>query len=95
EVFALSLKDEQVRAGWAAFYDRVRSTYIELAEQTWPGASPKAIRRGADLMLAAIEGIKQRATFEPQIADKREQLAMVDELLGVLERAVTLGRAAA
>jgi len=95
EVFALSLKDAEVREGWARFYDRVRSMYIDLAQQAWPDLPAPAARRGEDLMHAAIEGIKQRATFERQIADESEQQAMVEELLRVLKQAVEPGRSRA
>ena len=86
EVFALSIQDEAVRAGWAQFYDTVRQQYVELlraacAAGQWRSPDPVT---AVDLMLAALEGIKLRAVFEPHIAAAEEQAAIVDGLLSVL-----------
>ncbi len=86
EIFALSLKDEQVRNGWAQFYDSVREMYVGLVMSAQAaGYTDIANPRGAvDMMLAAIEGVKLRAGFEPHIADEDEQQAIVDGLLSIV-----------
>ena len=88
EIFALSLQNEQVRTGWAQFYDTVREIYVGLimaavAARQLDTPDPRA---AADMMLAAIEGIKIRAGFEPHIADADEQKIIVDGLMNILGR---------
>lgn len=90
EIFAWQLQDEAVRAGWAQFYDNVRQMYLELLAGV-AHKRPAADREAAvNLMLAAIEGVKLRATFEPHIAAPGEQAAIVDGLLGILLRPANL-----
>ena len=89
EIFALSLKDDQVRKGGAQFYDTVREMYVGLlmaaqASKQIGGADP---RRAVDLMLAAIEGVKMRAAFEPHIADPDEQQSIIEGLFGIVASA--------
>jgi AcrR family transcriptional regulator len=86
EILALSLQDDEIRAGWTQFYDTVRELYIGLvqagcAQGQWQVADP---RRAVDWMLAAIEGIKQRACFEPEICSPDELEAMVRGLLQIV-----------
>jgi AcrR family transcriptional regulator len=93
EIFAMSLYDADVRASWAQFYDTVRETYIGMVAAAKASGQLQVDnpRQAVDLMLAAIEGIKQRASFEPEIADPKEQQAIVDDLLamvGVPQRAL-------
>lgn len=86
EVFALSLQDEPVRNGWAQFYDTVRETYVGLvlAAQATGELQVADTRAAVDLMLAAMEGVKMRAAFEPHIAAPAEQQSIVEGLLGIL-----------
>lgn len=86
EVFALSLHDEAVRAGWTQFYDTVRQQYVGLVAAACAAGAlqcpdPEA---AVNLMLSAIEGVKLRAVFEPQIASPDEQTAIFAGLLGIL-----------
>jgi hypothetical protein len=46
-----------------------------------PSSDP---RTTVDLMLAAIEGVKLRATFEPHIAESAEQQTIVAGLMRIL-----------
>jgi len=86
EIFALSLKDEQVRAGWLQFYDSVRELYIGLltAAKAAGQTSVENPRATVDLMLAAIEGVKLRAVYEPHIACEAEQQTIVEGLMNIL-----------
>jgi AcrR family transcriptional regulator len=86
EIFAMSLYDADVRASWAQFYDTVRETYIGLVEAARAAGQLKIEdpRRAVDLMLATVEGIKPRASFEPEIADAAEQQAIVDDLMALM-----------
>lgn len=83
EVFMMSLHDEQVRAGWAVFYETARKLFVELVEAARDAGK---IQVGdpydaVDMMLAALEGIKQRATFEPKICQPSERDKIVKGLL--------------
>lgn len=91
EVFALALRDAEVRAGWAQFYDSVREIYLGLllAARAAGQVTVADPRKAVDLMLSAIEGIKQRAAFEPHVSDPSEQESMVDGLMRILGVPVT------
>jgi len=95
EIFALALHDEEVRQGWAQFYDTVREMYVGLllAVQEVGGSDVGDPRRAVDLMLAAIEGVKMRAALEPHICDREEQRSIVDGLLTILTGRQHAGRA--
>ena len=86
EVFALSLREPLVRSGWAQFYSTVREQYVALASAAQEAGQlqPGDARRRVDLMLCALEGIKLRATYEPEIGDGAEMRVIVGELLGML-----------
>ena len=86
EIFALALHDEEVRQGWAQFYDTVREMYVGLllAVHAAGGSDVDDPRRAVDLMLAAIEGVKMRAALEPHLCDSEEQRSIVEGLLGIL-----------
>jgi AcrR family transcriptional regulator len=71
ELFVLALHDNDVRNGWRIFSQSVRNVYVSLIESialegTYPIPNPK---HNADWLLSAMEGIKQRAIFEPEICD--------------------------
>ena len=86
EIMALSLVDGDIRSGWAQFYDSVRETYIGLTEaaRAQGQLDTDDPRRAVNLMLAAMEGIKQRASFEPEIAVQEERERILLDLLGIL-----------
>ena len=86
ELFALSLHDKAVRESWSQFYNAVREMLVGLAsaaqaEGELNGLNPRV---SVDLLLAAIEGVKLRAGFEPHVADPAEQQAIVDEMMQYL-----------
>ena len=86
EIFALSLQDGDIRASWAQFYDTVRELLIGLVRSA-VGAGQLHVadpRQAVDWMLATIEGIKQRATFEPEICTTDGREAMVEGLLRIV-----------
>jgi AcrR family transcriptional regulator len=86
EVFALSLQDADYRASWAQFYDTVRELTIGLVQAANARGQMNVAdpRRAVDWMMAATEGIKQRAAFEPEICSPDEREAMVQGLLRIL-----------
>lgn len=89
EIFALALQDPAVRASWAQFYDTVREMYIGLAAAAKAAGQLSVAdpRSAVEMMLAAIEGVKMRAAFEPHISDPEEQQAIVDGLIAFLRSA--------
>ena len=86
EIFALSLQDDEIRASWAQFYDTVRELYVGLVQAACAQGQLHVAdpRRAVDWMLAAIEGIKQRAAFEPEICTPDEREGMVKGLLRIV-----------
>ena len=84
-VFMLMQEDAPVRAGWAHFYAVVREFYVGLVTAAQPAGRlpPGDARRRVDLMLEAMEGLKLRAGFEPQVAQPAERKALVESLLGI------------
>ncbi len=86
EVWALSISDEDIRAGWARFYDAVRELYIGLLEAVADAGLVGAgdPRRAVNLMLTALEGVKQRALFEPAICNPADQRAIIEDLMRIL-----------
>ncbi len=86
EVFALSLQDKEIRAGWAQFYDTVRELFVGLVQAACDNDQLQVVdpRRAVDWMLATIEGIKQRAAFEPEICTPDQREATVQGLLRIV-----------
>ena len=86
EVFALSLHDRDVRAGWGQFYDTVRELYVGLVEAAKAAGQVHVDdpRRAVNLMLTAMEGVKQRALFEPDICTAADQQMVVEDLMRIL-----------
>ena len=89
EIFALSLQDDEIRAGWAQFYDTVRELYVGLLRSARSAGQIDVDdpRQAVDWMLAAIEGVKQRAAFEPQICTPKQREEIVEGLLRIAVRA--------
>jgi AcrR family transcriptional regulator len=86
EIFMMSLHDEQIRAGWTEFYEAARKLFVELVEDARDAGKIRVSdpRDAVDMMLAALEGIKQRATFEPEICRPSERDKIVNGLLQIL-----------
>lgn len=89
EVLALSLQDDDILASWAQFYDTVRELFIGLvqAANTQGCLNVGDPRSAVNWMLAAIEGIKQRASFEPEICTPDQREVMVQGLLHIVSDA--------
>ncbi|MCP3918945.1 MAG: TetR/AcrR family transcriptional regulator [bacterium] len=86
EIFARALHDDELRKGWAQFYDTVREMYVGLllAVHASGDGEVEDPRRAVDLMLAAIEGVKMRAALESHLSGKDERRAIVGDLLWIL-----------
>jgi len=93
EIFTLSVHDEELRRGWQQFYDSVREFYIGLVRAAALAGRMQATdpEPAVNLMLAAMEGIKLRALFEPEICSTHEEAKVVaglKEILGFCPKAV-------
>jgi len=86
ELFTLSLHDTEVRDGWRTFFDGVKSFYVDLqtAAQAKEQTSDRDPSEAVDLMLAAMEGYKLRALFEPHLCDAQAERRITRDLLGIL-----------
>lgn len=86
EIFGLSLHDPEIRASWAQFYDSVRELYAGLVRAAVNAGRIAAVdpHRTADWMLASFEGIKHRASFQPQICTAQERDALVEGFMQIL-----------
>jgi AcrR family transcriptional regulator len=86
EIFALGLQDRDFMAGWARFYDSVRGLFIELVEAANRAGQIRVAhpREAVDMMLAATEGIKQQAAFEPESCVAERIEPTVEGLLRII-----------
>lgn len=86
ELFTLSLHDAAVRDGWREFFDGVKAFYLDLqmAAQSEGQAVGRDPGEAVDLMLAAMEGYKLRALFEPELCAPKSERRIARELLGIL-----------
>jgi AcrR family transcriptional regulator len=89
DVFAIALHDPEIRASWAQFYDTVRELYVGLVQAACNAGRLRIAdpRRTAEWMLATFEGIKHRASFQPQMCTTAERDAIVDGLMQMLATA--------
>lgn len=86
EIFTWAVHDAELRRGWQQFYDSVREFYIGLVraaalEGVVNVSDPE---QAVNLMLAAMEGIKLRALFEPEICSPTEEARVVEGLKEIL-----------
>jgi AcrR family transcriptional regulator len=86
ELFTLSLHDTEIRKGWRSFFDSVKAFYIALLTDAMAGGgiATSDPETAVDLMLAAMEGYKLRALFEPELCNARAERRISGELLGLI-----------
>ena len=89
EIFALGMQDAEIQASWAQFYDTVRELLIGLVQAAQTQGQIRVVdpRRAVDWMMVALEGLKQRAAFEPEICTPDELDATVTGLLRIIAHA--------
>lgn len=87
EIFAMGLHDPEIRASWAQFYDSVRELYAGLILAAVKSGQLGNLepRRMADWVLATFEGIKHRASFQPQMCTPAERDMLVDSFMQTLQ----------
>lgn len=86
EIFAMGLHDPELRASWAQFYDSVRALYAGLIRAAVKTGQLGALEpsRTADWVLATFEGIKHRASFQPQMCTPAERDQLVESFMRTL-----------
>ena len=86
EVLALSLQDRDFLAARAAFYDTVRGQFTQLLQAADQRGQLHVAdpRSAAEWMMAAIDGVKQRATFDPGICTSAHVEVVVEGLLRIV-----------
>ncbi|MCP5516296.1 MAG: TetR/AcrR family transcriptional regulator [Verrucomicrobiales bacterium] len=86
EIFTHAVHHEETRTAWRQFYDSVREFYLGLVQAAVLAGqlAPANPEDAVNTMLAAMEGIKLRALFEPELCSSREEGRMLESLLAVL-----------
>lgn len=86
EIVAISLTDEDVRASWAGFLDETERLFLGLAHRAVGAGELECddVDRAVDLLLAAMEGVKQMALFRPQYSEASKATRTTDGLLSLL-----------
>lgn len=86
ELIALSLHDDGYRASWAGFYDEALRLFLGLTHRA-VGAGEMVcddIDTRVDVMLAAMEGLKQTALFSPALVSRDRERRLCHQLLDLL-----------
>ncbi|WP_435746304.1 TetR/AcrR family transcriptional regulator [Microbacterium sp. PMB16] len=86
EIVAISLTDEEVRASWAAFLDETERLFLGLTHRAVGAGELECddVDRAVDLLIAAMEGVKQMTLFRPQYSDVSKAARTTDRLLSLL-----------
>ncbi len=86
EVLALSLQDRDFLAVRADFYDSVCDCYARVLRAACESGHLQAAdpRTAVEWMVAAIDGIKQRATFDPAICTPEHCDRVVESLMRIV-----------
>jgi len=86
EIVALSLYDTDVRAGWAGFLEETERLFLGLTHRAVGRGELECddVDRAVDLMVAAMEGIKQIALFRPQICGPQSEHRIRVRLMSLL-----------
>ena len=85
EIFAMAIQDEEVRNSWGEFFELNRRFYAAMianvaGKERRPLASPE---KNAEWLLSVFEGLKQRALFEPSLADLGQMGSVVEYLMKI------------
>lgn len=86
EIVALALYDVEVRTSWAGFLDETERSFLGLTHQAVGSGELRCddVDRAVDLMLAAMEGIKQTALFRPHICAPQSEQRTARRLMSLL-----------
>ncbi|MCD2443238.1 TetR/AcrR family transcriptional regulator [Agromyces sp. SYSU K20354] len=91
EIVAMSLYDSEVRASWAGFLDETERFFLGLTHRAVGAGELRCddVDRAVDLMLAAMEGIKQIALFRPQACLPENEQRTCRRLMSLLGERVS------
>lgn len=86
ELIALSLHDEGFRASWAGFYDEALRLFLGLTHRAVGSGQIVCddVDTRVDVMLAAMEGLKQTALFNPALVSRDREDRLCRQLLDLL-----------
>lgn len=86
ELVALSLHDEEFRASWAGFYDEALRLFLGLTHRAVGSGQMVCddVDTRVDLMMAAMEGLKQTALFSPALISRDREQRMCQQLFDLL-----------
>lgn len=86
EIVALSLYDAEVRASWAGFLEETERYFLGLTHRAVGAGELRCddVDRAVDLMIAGMEGIKQRALFSPQSCAPENEQRTIERLMFLL-----------
>ncbi len=86
ELIALSLHDLDVRASWAGFYDEALRLFLGLTHRAVGSGQMVCdhVDTRVDLMMAAMEGLKQAALFSPALTSRDREQRMCQQLFDLL-----------
>lgn len=86
ELIALSLHDEAFRASWAGFYDEALRLFLGLTHRAVGSGQMVCddVDIRVDVMMAAMEGLKQTALFSPAILSRDREQRMCQQLFDLL-----------
>jgi AcrR family transcriptional regulator len=86
EVLALSLQDRDILAARSQFFDTVRNLFTRLLKAVCDSGQLQIAdpRSAAEWVMASIDGIKQRATFDPDICTPAHCEVVVEGLLRIV-----------
>lgn len=86
ELIALALHDDEAQASWAGFYDEALRLFLGLTHRA-VGAGQMVcddVDSRVDIMLAAMEGLKQTALFNPALVSRDREERLCRQLLDLL-----------
>lgn len=86
EIVAIALTDEEIRASWAAFLDETERLFLGLTHRAVGAEELECddVDGAVDLLMAAMEGVKQMTLFRPRRSDASAAARTTDQLLSVL-----------
>ena len=94
EIIASSLYDEDIRASWGSFQDEVDRHFLGLVHRAVGAGELELddVDGAVEVMISAMEGIKQLALFRPFTAAPDSEVRVRRQLTSLLGRPVDLGR---
>lgn len=88
EIYAAALHDEEIRTGWVRFYNAVFGLFVELVESARAaGQIPtRDPRRAVGLMIATLDGIEKRATFDTSVCDPCQRKTIFEDIMRIIRQ---------